>query len=78
MLSGSSIRGEPPHPNTENGGDDKRDPAYAHRNHTRSDSDLGMLEQSQQMTNRKNSKDDARDAQSSFLRVHGVILVGAF
>ncbi len=30
------------------------------------------------MTNGKNSKNDARDAQSSSLRVHGVILVGAF
>jgi hypothetical protein len=30
------------------------------------------------MTDRKNSKNDARDAQSSLLRVHGSILVGAF
>ena len=78
MLSGASTRGESPKPNTENGGDDKRDPAYAHWNGKGSNGDLGVLEQSQQMTNRKNSKNDARDSQSSFLRVHGVILVGAF
>jgi hypothetical protein len=77
-LSRSYARRESPHPNTENGGDDKRDPAYAHWNGQGSNSDLGVLEQSQQMTNRKNSENDARDAQSSFLRVHGVILVGAF
>ncbi len=78
MLSGASTRGESPKPNTESGGDDKRDPAYAHWNGKGSNGDLGVLEQSQQMTNRKNSKNDARDSQSSFLRVHGVILVGAF
>jgi hypothetical protein len=78
MLSGASTWGESPKPNAENGGDDKRDPAYAHWNGKGSNRDLGVLEQSQEMTNRKNSKNDARDAQSSFLRVHGVILVGAF
>jgi hypothetical protein len=39
-------RRESPHPNTENGGDDKRDPAYAHWNGQGSNSDLGMLDQS--------------------------------
>jgi hypothetical protein len=78
MLSGASTGSESPHPNTENGGNDKRDPAYAHWNGKGSDGDLCLLEQSQQMTDGKNSKNDARDAQSSSLRVHGAILVIVF
>jgi hypothetical protein len=77
LVSASSIR-ESPHPNTENGGNDKRDPAYAHWNGQGSNDDLGLLDQSQQVTDRKGTENDARDAQSSFLRVHGAILVGAF
>ena len=43
MLSGASTRGESPKPNTESGGDDKRDPAYAHWNGKGSNGDLGVL-----------------------------------
>jgi hypothetical protein len=78
MLSDASTGGESPKPNTENGGNDKRDPAYAHWNGQSSNGDLGLLDQSQEMTDGKNTENDARDAQSSFLRVHGVNLVGAF
>ena len=60
-LSGSSARRESPHPNTENGGDDKRDPAYAHWNCMRPDSDLGVLDQSQEVTQSKKGENDACD-----------------
>jgi hypothetical protein len=61
-LSDSLARRESPHPNTENGGNDKRDPAYAHWNCMAPDNDLGVLDQSQEMTNGKDGENDARDA----------------
>ena len=61
-LSGSWARRESPHPNTENNGNDKRDPAYAHWNCMAPDNDLGVLDQSQEMTNGKDRENDARDA----------------
>jgi hypothetical protein len=61
LLSASWVR-ESPKPNTQNCGDDKRDPAYAHWNGTGSDGDLGLLHQSHQMTNGKDAENYARDA----------------
>src|SRR5438876_11405299 len=39
-FSRPCARRESPHPNTENGGNDERDPTYIHRNSLRSDSNL--------------------------------------
>jgi hypothetical protein len=71
----ASTRSEAPKPNTENGGDDKRDPAYAHWNGHCPDGDRSLLDQSDKVTNGKDSENNARDAQSSSLRVHGAIVV---
>ena len=59
-------RRESPQPHTKNSGDDQRDPAYAHWDRQRSDGDLGMVDQPQEMPNCKNAEENARDAQSSF------------
>ena len=47
-------------------GYDQCDPAYAHWDRQRSDGDLGMVDQPQEMPNCKNAEENARDAQSSF------------
>ena len=54
-----------PQPHAENGGNDQGDPAYAHWDRQRSDGDLGLVDQPQQMPNCKNAEENARDAQSS-------------
>ncbi len=65
-----SLRSRPgresPQPHAENGGNDQGDPAYAHWDRQRSDGDLGMVDQPQEMPNCKNAEENARDAQSSF------------
>jgi hypothetical protein len=61
FLSASWIR-ESPKPNTENCGDDNRDPAYAHRNGTGPDNDLSVHYQAREMTDGKEAENDARDA----------------
>jgi hypothetical protein len=43
-----------------------------------SDRDLRVVYQPEDMTDGKNPENDARDAQSSSLRVHGPIFVGPF
>ena len=58
----SRPRRESPQPDTENGCNDERDPAYAHWNGQGSDGDLGLLEQSHQMTNGKDAEKYARHA----------------
>jgi hypothetical protein len=58
-------RRESPKPNAENEGYDQRDPAQAHRDRERSDGDLGLVDQPQEMRNCKNAEENARDAQSS-------------
>jgi hypothetical protein len=56
-----SLR-ESPHPNAEEGGNDKGDPAYSHWNRMGPESDLGVIDQSQEVTKSKNGENDARDA----------------
>jgi hypothetical protein len=56
-----SLR-ESPHPNAQKGGNDKRDPAYAHWNRMGPESDLGMIDQSQDVTKSKDGENDTRDA----------------
>lgn len=56
-----SLR-ESPHPNAEEGGNDKGYPAYAHRNRMGPESDLGVIDQSQNVTESKKSENDACDA----------------
>jgi len=51
-----------PHPDTKNCGNDKRDPAQAHWNGMGANRDLGMVDQSEEVTQEKNSEDDACDA----------------
>ncbi len=51
-----------PHPDTKNCGNDKRDPAQAHWNGMGANRDLGMVDQSDKVTQEKNAKDNARDA----------------
>ena len=65
LLSASRTR-ESPKPNAENEGYNQRDPAQAHRDRERSNGDLGMVDQPQEMPNCKNAEENARDAQSSF------------
>jgi hypothetical protein len=59
-------RRQSPQPDAENAGDDERDPAYTHWDRVRSDGDLGLVDQAQQMANGKNTEKHARNAQSSF------------
>jgi hypothetical protein len=66
VSSHSWPRRQSPTPNAENEGDDQRDPAYAHWDRQRSDGDLGVVDQPQEMPNCKNAEENARDAQSSF------------
>jgi hypothetical protein len=56
-----SLR-QSPHPNAQEGGNDEGDPAYAHWNRMGPESDLGMIDQSQNVTDGENSENDARDA----------------
>ena len=56
---------ESPKPKAENEGYDQCDPAYTHWDRQRSDGDLGLIDQPQQMPNCKNAEENARDAQSS-------------
>jgi hypothetical protein len=64
-LYGSTWRSESPQPNTENKGYHQRDPTQAHWDRERSDGDLGFRDQPQQMTQRENPEDNARNVQSS-------------
>jgi hypothetical protein len=61
-FSRPCARRESPHPNTENGGNDESEPTYVHRNRLRSDSNLEVLNQSDEMPNCKDCEDDACDA----------------
>ena len=61
-FSRPCARRESPQPDAENSRNDERDPAYAHWNGQGSDSDLGLLNQSHQMTNGKDAEKYARDA----------------
>ena len=61
-FSHPCARRESPQPNTENGGNDESDPAHAHRNRMRPDSNLEVLNQSDEMSNCKDCEEDARDA----------------
>ncbi|PYK26647.1 MAG: hypothetical protein DME59_07075 [Verrucomicrobia bacterium] len=62
----STWRSQSPQPHAENGGNDQGDPAYVHWDCERSDGDLGLIDQPQQMHNCKNPEQHAGDAQSSF------------
>ena len=63
-ISESTERSESPKPNAENEGYDQRDPAYAHWDRQRSDCDLGLVDQPQQMPNCKNAEKHAGNPQS--------------
>ena len=56
-----SLR-ESPHPNAQQGGNDKGDPAYAHWNRMGPESDLGVIDQSQNVTESEDRENDACDA----------------
>ena len=62
ISTGSLHLRESPHPNAQEGGNDKGDPAYAHWNRMGPESDLGVIDQSQNVTESKNGENDARDA----------------
>jgi hypothetical protein len=49
-------------PDAQKGGNDKGDPAYAHWNRMGPESDLGVIDQSQDVTESKNGEKDACDA----------------
>ena len=65
-LNDSTWRSQSPQPHAENGGNDQGDPAYAHWDRQRSDGDLGLIDQPNEMPNCKNAEKHAGDAQSSF------------
>ena len=58
----STWRSQSPKPNAENERYDQRDPAQAHWDRERSNGDVGLINQSQQMTNGKNAEKNAGDA----------------
>jgi hypothetical protein len=66
LLSLCATRSEPPQPKAKNRGNDQGDPAYAHWDRQRSDYDLSLVDQPQEMRNCKNAEENAGDAQSSF------------
>jgi len=67
FISRSCLGREPPHPNTQSAGYDECYHAYPHGCVVGSDRHLGMVDQSQDVTYRKEREHDARYAQSSFL-----------
>ena len=61
-LSGSSSRRESPQPDAKDGCNDERHPAYSHRDLVIAHLHRNLIDQSDHVSNCKETKKDARDA----------------